>query len=1201
MADPKLTFKIYADSKELDRELGKTIKNINDTGRVADGLARKFGVDLPVSQEKTIASLLALQQHLIKIHAPAQDIEAATVRLTTAQLKLAHAQDLAGGAFGRVSGFMKEHALAIGGTITAVGGALVAFGSKALTEFAKQEQVLAGLNAVLTSTGGVAGVTQEQVVKLADGMSKLTGIDDEALVSAQSVLLTFTNIGKDVFPRVTKSVTDMAVAMNGGAIPTQEQLRDAALKLGKALENPIQGMSMLRRVGVIFSDSQKEVIKRMVEVGDTAGAQAKILEVVEKRYGGAAVAAGETFAGQVGKAQVAVGNFYEDAGGKLAPILQNLMKSFPDAAVAVIGLKDALGGLNVTAGDLLIALPTLSKAIVGVGTAASVAVGTGARGLGAFGLALSAAAAAAYTMYQAVTVLIAKQGEAAATTQSITDAMKQSQVAIDKGVVGIVALRSAYIDGETTLDEFLRDMSFLTIAHQQAHPEMWKVVAAQVAIKEKIDYTRPTLQQQIRDTELEIKGMRTLGVEAELVWKAEDKLADLKKKLKDETDKAAKAIEDAEKKLKAFEKQVASTKVELGKYIEQQFKWVDKLQLEIPESVKQTEELEAAFKTLGVTSGLAFADTAEAAKEAYATILFDARSTTDQIDKAWVKMVEAQIAAGEDLDSETMVIYRGMTDKIEKETKKISDVWSKQVSTIITDLSSGLADAILSFGGFAESLKKIFTGLGKSILRIMLEDTLGKMVKSFMEKLPSWVAPVAVGVGIVVGALIGHFTRRGKEKETATGAVEEMSSKIWNDIIPAARAGKISVDEARVAINQLWADYEKFLNDNLKDQTVITRSIESQKMILLDTKVVLDELEIKQSKVSGLTTQLETDTNSLKNMMDTLLATGQGSDSLTPIFEKWGGSLEALNAATQLPGLRAMSGMIGEWQDAIGQFLPVQQSLIEAFLATGVVSADMAAKIAEAGGNLEAFERFGAIQKSIINLDAIMASGDLSALDPNMMGRFGMSAQGGQLSALLAAYGNQEAMDLWNQGKVQAAMEIVMAAMKTARSEAASALAVELQIMQDATTAAIKTITDDLKVAFDTAIAAMVAAFDASIAALQTVVTPPVTPNGEEETSAWGVRPKGYPENLPWPPAGAQSGGFFERPQLARLHAMEYVIPADMLRGMMTGAAGGGLGGRVGGGRLQNLTVQFYGQRSTWDEIQQLERLQYRLAMQGAL
>ena len=62
------------------------------------------------------------------------------------------------------------------------------------------------------------------------------------------MLLTFTNIGKDVFPKATETMLDMATAMNSGMTPSAEQLKGVSIQLGKALNDPVEGISALSRV-----------------------------------------------------------------------------------------------------------------------------------------------------------------------------------------------------------------------------------------------------------------------------------------------------------------------------------------------------------------------------------------------------------------------------------------------------------------------------------------------------------------------------------------------------------------------------------------------------------------------------------------------------------------------------------------------------------------------------------------------------------------------------------------------------------------------------------------------------------------------------------------------------------------------------------------------------------------------------------------
>src|SRR5690348_13440047 len=78
------------------------------------------------------------------------------------------------------------------------------------------QDITAQTGAVIESTGGKAGITAAKVRELAEAQEDLTTVDDKVVQSGENMLLTFTGIGKDVFPQATKAMVDMAVAMNGG-------------------------------------------------------------------------------------------------------------------------------------------------------------------------------------------------------------------------------------------------------------------------------------------------------------------------------------------------------------------------------------------------------------------------------------------------------------------------------------------------------------------------------------------------------------------------------------------------------------------------------------------------------------------------------------------------------------------------------------------------------------------------------------------------------------------------------------------------------------------------------------------------------------------------------------------------------------------------------------------------------------------------
>jgi hypothetical protein len=170
----------------------------------------------------------------------------------------------------------------------AVAGA-VGFGIRSLADLARTEAQTA---AVIESTGGKAGVSAAQVREYAESLEKLSTVDDKVIQDGQNMLLTFTGISKDVFPEATRATLNMAVAMAGGNVE-QVDMKASAIQLGKALNDPIKGITALRKVGVAFTEDQQKQIKALVKSGDTLGAQKIILKELEVEFGNAAEAAGK--------------------------------------------------------------------------------------------------------------------------------------------------------------------------------------------------------------------------------------------------------------------------------------------------------------------------------------------------------------------------------------------------------------------------------------------------------------------------------------------------------------------------------------------------------------------------------------------------------------------------------------------------------------------------------------------------------------------------------------------------------------------------------------------------------------------------------------------------------------------------------------------------------------------------------------------
>lgn len=155
---------------------------------------------------------------------------------------------------------------------------------------AEQERVIAQLDTRIKSTGSAAGLARDELVKMASGLQAVTTFGDETIMSSQALLLTFTRIGHEVFPAATEAALNMSIAMG-------QDLQSATLQLGKALNDPIKGLTALSRAGVQFTTAQKKVIEEMVKSGNVVGAQRVILAELETQMGGAARAARNTLGG----------------------------------------------------------------------------------------------------------------------------------------------------------------------------------------------------------------------------------------------------------------------------------------------------------------------------------------------------------------------------------------------------------------------------------------------------------------------------------------------------------------------------------------------------------------------------------------------------------------------------------------------------------------------------------------------------------------------------------------------------------------------------------------------------------------------------------------------------------------------------------------------------------------------------------------
>lgn len=270
-------------------------------------------------------------------------------------LKRAFGQaESAAGTLGGKLGGLAKGGLKLLGTAALAAGAAAGAGLAAtlkvgISSLIEHEKADAQTAAALKSTGNAAKVTAQQIRDHASALEKLTGVDDVAIQGAQNLLLTFTNIrnevgrGNDIFTQATEAALDMSVALG-------TDMSSASIQLGKALNDPIKGVTALQRVGVSFTEAQREQIKAMVESGDVMGAQKLILAELTKEFGGSAEALGETFAGRLDILKAKFEELAEGIAEKVMPYAEKFVGFLSDV-IDSDSASEALGKIGGAIGD----------------------------------------------------------------------------------------------------------------------------------------------------------------------------------------------------------------------------------------------------------------------------------------------------------------------------------------------------------------------------------------------------------------------------------------------------------------------------------------------------------------------------------------------------------------------------------------------------------------------------------------------------------------------------------------------------------------------------------------------------------------------------------------------------------------------------------------------------------------------------------
>lgn len=352
------------------------------------------------------------------------------------------------------------------GTMVAV-GAITAY---TVAQIGAAESDMAGVRAqeAVAKSMGIYGKNVKQVTdrlgKYASTQAMLLGIDDDVIRSTQTKLLTFKELAKTAkqpggyFDRAVATALDLQAAGFGDAASN-------AVQLGKALNDPVKGVTALARSGITFTAQEKKKIKELVESNRLFEAQGLVLRAIEKQVGGTALASAKAS----DRIRVAFDEMGEAFGYAFLPLVEQILPAISDFVTDLQPLMETLG-------------TAIADLIAGTGTEAQVL--TAAQNLGEFlGKSLEASVPFIATALNAMLTTLA----------GMIPSMAEAIGVLASNLVGTLATSlplylQAVIDGMLALIQALADNSDLWVAPMvDAAVDLVTILVTELTKQENID------------------------------------------------------------------------------------------------------------------------------------------------------------------------------------------------------------------------------------------------------------------------------------------------------------------------------------------------------------------------------------------------------------------------------------------------------------------------------------------------------------------------------------------------------------------------------------------------------------------------------------------------------------------------------------------------------------------------------------------
>jgi hypothetical protein len=232
----------------------------------------------------------------------------------------------------RLGGFARNAGALLAGAFTAAAVGVGAFAGSSVRAADESWRVSKGLENAIKNAG-VFGTTEKDIStatdalkKHADALGTLIGVDDEVILSMERTWMAVPELAAMGIPGIERLAT-VTADVAAGTGKDIESIGGAFIKIAGDEET---ALSKLARMGIVFTDQQKEQYQAFLDANDQVGAQTYLIGELENTYKGAGEAMASPLA-RIGKLwddlQETVGEALMPALEKVVPILATALAS----------------------------------------------------------------------------------------------------------------------------------------------------------------------------------------------------------------------------------------------------------------------------------------------------------------------------------------------------------------------------------------------------------------------------------------------------------------------------------------------------------------------------------------------------------------------------------------------------------------------------------------------------------------------------------------------------------------------------------------------------------------------------------------------------------------------------------------------------------------------------------------------------------